>query len=76
MLLIGIYIVFALLTAIAVAWLYRKLSTVRGLQHDLVGRTAGTHTQMNLKAQQGFITLGADSLRRERTRDPKVPWGW
>ena len=83
MLLIGIYMVFVLLVAAAVVWLYRNLFVRRGLRQDLVGR-ADTHTQMTLKAQQGFITLGArerqrtagDPRRYARAGEIRVPWGW
>ena len=83
MILIGLYLVFAFLVAAAVIWLYRNLFSLRRLRQDLVGR-ADARTRMTLKAQQGFITLGArerqraaeDPRRRERTGDLKVPWGW
>jgi len=83
MLLISLYLVFVVFVAATVVWLYRNLFARRGLRQDLVGR-ADSHTQMTLKAQQGFITLGArggqstasDPRRRERTGDLKAPWGW
>ena len=83
MLLIGLYLVFVALVAAAVIWLYRNLFVRRAFGQELVGR-ADPRIQMTLKAQQGFITLGAtgrqsattDPRRRERTGDLKVPWGW
>jgi hypothetical protein len=71
-----------LLIATIVVWIYRAISDWYGLNQTVFGRF-GTTMQMEISAQQGFITLNPvrrESVRRIRLRSPKgglkAPWGW
>lgn len=83
MILTGLYILFVFVVTAAAVWLYRILFAHRDTEQDLVTH-ADAHTQMTIKAQQGFITLGARKRQGAVTNfrqyasagETRVPWGW
>jgi hypothetical protein len=78
--LVTIFLATFLISTFAV-WLYRKLTNWQGFNQPIVGRRSTT-IRMQLKAQQGYISLfpASKSAKRINLHSSiamlKTPWGW
>jgi hypothetical protein len=70
------------LIAAASVWLYRLIAGLKGFNKAAVTRRSTT-VKMELRAQQGFVSLipsagtNANSVRPRKSKGTiKAPWGW